>query len=1086
MNNHRLQESEIVRSRFATDMSSKSLQLIDEVCSRFESDWQSGQIPVVEEYLQLVQQDLRSPLLIELLLLDIDYRTQAGQFPVRSDYDTRFPDETQAIENAFRESGEATLPVESRDYVPSIDTLRVGTRLRLQRFHAQGGLGTVYAARDESLGRDVAIKFSRRSVPSDAEQSRLAREAAITGRLEHPGIVPVYAAGELENGVPCYVMQMIEGRTLQDAIAELHSDENSGSNKFHSRAFRQLIQRVIAVCNTIAYAHEQHVIHRDIKPKNIMLGRFGETILLDWGLAKQLADVPIDCDRVPEPTMTAMENGATCPGQPIGTPAYASPEQILGKIDQQDLRTDIYSIGATLFCVVVGQQPSALATAFLANDQPITESNVPSPRELNHCVPRQLDAICRRAMAFDREDRYSTATELADDLESYLADEAVSVLNESMLMATRRWLRKHPRISAAIASSLLVTLLGLSAGSYLLSKKTVALAASNDRLALAQQAQQTANEETLAALRSLTDRVIERSLSQNPTLLQEDKEFMRNVIDRYKSLADLQQDPERATDIKIEGLYRVGQLKKFLGQKQEALRMWHDALALCKRPVAEESPITCDIIARIHSRIGLLLTDMGQSEEAIAHTESGVKIFQDLYQTYPGNADYAIGLARSYSELGVSLHYAENIERAANAFERSLELTIPIQTRDSADRYLHQQMATDLSNLGSAQQQLRKFNQADQNYQRAIALYDELVDNYPAAHMYRLNLARTYLGYASLKRQLQEPQLALSYCQRSIDITRSLHESFPLIPDYVYQLGVSQYELGILLSKTDAQKALDTLDIARLHVREAIEKSEAKFRYRQQLMSILFLTCHQLRKVQAYDRIEPYIHESLKTAQLQLDEFERFSTRCNLARALINLGSLQMHRKEYRKVLQTYGKANEQLDTLRLDPRWLETRKMRIVIHRALGNGHLQLDHMKQAAHHWQQAFLLSGSRQPALGVLSAYCASHHDPQEALKQIDFAAELAGLQPQHRFNLACAAAVCAKGLTDAARESAVEQMYQFLASAREHGYFRNGSKFREFCSNQSFSDVATQPRFIAFKESIQSELEARTFEARTYE
>ncbi len=222
------------------------------------------------------------------------------------------------------------------------------------RFHARGGQSEVYEGFDESLGRPVAIKLLGRHRSEFAEgHRRFDDEVEITSRLEHPGIAPVYCRGKTADGRPYYAMQFIRGETFHDAIDRFHAadgpERDPGSRGL---ALRQLLVRLQGACNTVAFAHSRGVLHRDLKPRNILLGEFGETIVVDWGLGKQLD---------PDPAWTTSEpgrnghEGHTLPDEAMGSPGYLSPEQAAGDLERIGARSDVYSLGAILYILLTGR-----------------------------------------------------------------------------------------------------------------------------------------------------------------------------------------------------------------------------------------------------------------------------------------------------------------------------------------------------------------------------------------------------------------------------------------------------------------------------------------------------------------------------------------------------------------------------------------------------------------------------------------------------------------------------------------------------------------------------------------------------------
>ncbi len=285
-------------------------------------------------------------------------------------------------------------------------------RFRLLEPIGQGGMGTVYRAHDRELDREVALKVL--SHPGREAAERMMREARIIARLEHPGIVPVYAAGELPDGRRFYAMRLIAGKRL-DEVAR------SG------RPLAALLVVFERLCEAVAFAHAHGVIHRDLKPENVMVGPFGEVLVMDWGVAKERgAREPRDRES-PDPIPA---NGAgTQSGTVLGTPGYMAPEQARGETEWTDERTDVYSLGAVLYFLLTGRAPVPGGE----------QQGHPLPPE----VPRPLAAICSKALAADPAARYPGAPELAADVSQYLAGLAIDAYRERPAERLARFVRKH-------------------------------------------------------------------------------------------------------------------------------------------------------------------------------------------------------------------------------------------------------------------------------------------------------------------------------------------------------------------------------------------------------------------------------------------------------------------------------------------------------------------------------------------------------------------------------------------------------------------------------------------------------------------
>ena len=303
-----------------------------------------------------------------------------------------------------------------------------GRRFRILRPHAQGALGQVYLAQDEELHRQVALKEIQEAYAGHHDcRARFLLEAEITGSLEHPGIVPVYGLGVYADGRPYYAMRFIRGESFHEAIARFHAADADPHRDPGDRALalRGLLGRFVDVCNAIAYAHSRGILHRDLKPSNIMLGPYGETLVVDWGMAKAF-DSPASHGTEPPIRPTASGAQATMLGQAIGTPSFMSPEAATGKVDQIGPASDIYSLGATLFALLTGVPPydGDRVSTILAR---VERNDFLPPRSVKRSVPAALEAVVLRAMAAGRGDRYPTAADLAQDVERWLADEPVKI-----------------------------------------------------------------------------------------------------------------------------------------------------------------------------------------------------------------------------------------------------------------------------------------------------------------------------------------------------------------------------------------------------------------------------------------------------------------------------------------------------------------------------------------------------------------------------------------------------------------------------------------------------------------------------------
>jgi eukaryotic-like serine/threonine-protein kinase len=346
------------------------------------------------------------------------------------------------------------------DRLPAPLQYRDPGRYEILDEHGRGGLGRVLRARDRELGRTVALKELLHR--GNSSEVRFFREALVTARLEHPGIVPVHEAGRWPDGTPFYAMKLVAGRPLGILIAEAATYDDRIA----------LLPHVIAVADALAYAHKRGIIHRDLKPSNVIVGDYGETVVIDWGLAKDLADEE-DTESLDTPPVAGPESiTVTRAGTILGTPAYMSPEQAWGK--PANRRSDVYALGALALTVATGRPPYAHSNP----DEIIQELKTGTQIDLRACtegVPDDLIAIIEKAMSTAPSHRYSTAKEFGDELRRFCRGQIVLAHNYSYRQRAARLLTRHRSVVFTASLLSLALLLSLAYGfRRVLNEKAVA------------------------------------------------------------------------------------------------------------------------------------------------------------------------------------------------------------------------------------------------------------------------------------------------------------------------------------------------------------------------------------------------------------------------------------------------------------------------------------------------------------------------------------------------------------------------------------------------------------------------------------
>ncbi|MFO0906489.1 MAG: protein kinase [Pirellulales bacterium] len=729
-------------------------------------------------------------------------------------------------------------PRQSREDLDHTQTESLGSsagsssqRFRVLRFHAEGGLGRVSVAHDAELNRDVAFKEIKPRYAADEENRvRFVAEAEITGALEHPGIVPVYSLGQYSDGRPYYAMRFIRGDSLKTAVAALHRRDQKGWPPGERQLeLRRLLARFIDVCDAIAYAHSRGVLHRDLKPGNIMLGKYGETLVVDWGLAKPVgrSDPAQNADEATVMPRSG-DSSRTLAGTLVGTVGYMSPEQAQGRLDLLGPATDVYSLGATLYTILAGQP------TFTSQDQSsfsarVAAGDFPPPSQIKPgLVPPALEAICLKALATRCEDRYPNARALADDLERWLADERVSVYREPWMDRLSRTVRNHRTKFAAGAAVVLSSAVALLAILLLVSRQNQELRIARDDAVTqfrAAQREQRRAEANLTVARTWASRLLRfaESTARIPGLGAVRRALTDESLKVLQELAR-QQNADPELEMELADALRTWANLTWSEDLPRSLQANQEAAAILRRLEAADpsAPRPRDMLSLALQDQGNLLKRTGDFPEALKRFEESLAIAETLRNEFPKVMMYrrTEGAARvGYAALLTQtdrVHDAPEQAAAAVRVLRELALSSEAQPVDASLLVLAMQIEIEALRLAERFERAEKAVSDALAYLAAQPKGDANLEYFSA----RVRLEQCLILRSDAGRTVESQQaaeLGIAECRALIEA----HHDSPRLPSY-----------RTLLARLLAQRgALDSLqakhDAARESFREAIETCDA-------------------------------------------------------------------------------------------------------------------------------------------------------------------------------------------------------------------------------------------------------------------
>ncbi len=678
-------------------------------------------------------------------------------------------------------------------------------RYTLSRLHATGGIGRVWLARDHSLGRDVALKELRpERSGSQAVRARFLREAQVTGQLEHPGIVPIYEVGRRpDDRQPFYAMRFVRGRTLAEAAASYHRRRAAG--EAGPLQLRELLTAFVAVCNAVAYAHSRGVLHRDLKPQNVVLGDYGEVIVLDWGLARVTGQP--DDEAVPLDLSAEGQGNATVQGQVLGTPAYMPPEQAEGRLDLLGPASDVYGLGAILYEVLTGRPPFRGPDTTAVLRQVVHEPPA-RPRSVAPATPAALEAVCLKALAKKPGERYGTAKGLAADVQRWLADEAVSAYSEPLAARLARRARRHRTLVAGVGAALAVGVVSLALAAAW-------LAATNRRLQAANAAETAARREAqeheararanFRLARESVNRYLKRVRDsrrlQDAGLAGLRKELLDEAGDFYREFIR-----ERANDPTLEAelsqaYLQAAKIESDSGDTARALARYEEARAYLRTLAAAHPDVLSyqTDLGRCSGEMGVLCRQLGRTDDAAAHYDEALRQLEPLAAAHPDDADVLKTLAGAYKVraglLRARADYAgavESLEKARGLLER-LTAAYP----DVGEHAYH--LAGTWNNLGLTLRDQRDHEGAVKALRAARKVEEKLVGRLPDEDAYRAFLGGIHLNLALAYESADRLDEAEEAFAAAVPVYRHVADRHPEVAINLEGLAMSLNEMGRFL-----------------------------------------------------------------------------------------------------------------------------------------------------------------------------------------------------------------------------------------------------------------------------------------------
>jgi eukaryotic-like serine/threonine-protein kinase len=683
----------------------------------------------------------------------------------------------------------------------------------------EGGMGTVWMAQQtEPVRRLVAVKLIKAGMDSAQVIARFEAERQALALMDHPNIARVLDGGTTDAGRPYFVMDLVKGVPITRYC------------DVHRLTPQQRLELFVPVCQAIQHAHQKGIIHRDLRPSNVLVALYdGKPApkVIDFGVAKAAGQTLTDRTLV------------TGFGAIVGTVEYMSPEQ--AEINQLDIdtRSDIYSLEVLLYELVTGsppfsrkelekagmlemlrvireQEPSRPSTKLsTAEGLPTLAANRGTePAKLTRLVRGELDWIVMKALEKDRARRYETATGFAADVQRYLADEPVLACPPSAGYRLRKFVRRNKGPVAAaivILFCLVAGIIGTSAGLVWAVRERDEKAQALIAETKARLAEQKMRDQAMSALRAMTDD-IENQMARATHLTEENKELLRKIVKHFEGFAALTADDAESRAIRAEGYARVGLMRYRLGELKEAETAYADALAIQKRLAADfpARPEFRHELASTHNKLGVLLRNMGRPQEAETAYADALAIQKRLAADFPARPEFRQALAGIQNNVGNLLLTAGRFQEAEPALADALALRKQLASDFPTRPMLRRALAMNYNSLGWLFHNTGRLKEAETAYADALTIQKQLAADFPTQPLFRQELATSHHNLGNLLKDTDRLKEAETAYADALALRKQLAADFPARPEYREELAAIRLSMDALLQRKGRLKEAET------------------------------------------------------------------------------------------------------------------------------------------------------------------------------------------------------------------------------------------------------------------------------------